>query len=158
MFHFPKAHKKSAKSSTETGFSLVESTIALTTLGICLAYAMPLFLYSKINNVKSEVRTGALMVSQKIFDDMRGLPFDNIKPTSVTAPLNPDGSTAASRGLTTIPQNEYNVMNRTYTANVFHCEVATDCDANYRTFRVEVIDKRNDQVVYEMEGGITNFR
>ncbi len=58
------------------GFSLIETAIALTTLGVCLAYAMPLFLYAKINNAKSEIRTGALIVSQRIFDDIRSKPFN----------------------------------------------------------------------------------
>jgi type II secretory pathway pseudopilin PulG len=57
------------------GFSLIETAIALTTLGVCLAYAMPLFLYAKINNAKSEIRTGALIVSQRVFDDIRSKPF-----------------------------------------------------------------------------------
>jgi Tfp pilus assembly protein PilV len=63
-------YKKSAVESAQ-GFSLIETVIALTTLGVCLAYAMPLFLYAKINNSKSEIRTGALIVSQRIFDDIR---------------------------------------------------------------------------------------
>jgi type II secretory pathway pseudopilin PulG len=60
---------------SEQGFSLIETAIALTTLGVCLAYAMPLFLYAKINNAKSEIRTGALIVSQRVFDDIRSKPF-----------------------------------------------------------------------------------
>jgi Tfp pilus assembly protein PilV len=59
----------------DLGFSLIETAIALTTLGVCLAYAMPLFLYAKINNSKSEIRTGALIVSQRVFDDIRSKPF-----------------------------------------------------------------------------------
>jgi Tfp pilus assembly protein PilV len=63
------------KKDTDLGFSLIETAIALTTLGVCLAYAMPLFLYAKINNSKSEIRTGALIVSQRVFDDIRSKPF-----------------------------------------------------------------------------------
>jgi prepilin-type N-terminal cleavage/methylation domain-containing protein len=62
---------KDKSANTEQGFSLIETMIALTTLGVCLAYAMPLFLYAKINNSKSEVRAGALFVAQRIFDDIR---------------------------------------------------------------------------------------
>jgi Tfp pilus assembly protein PilV len=71
----------------DRGFSLIETAIALTTLGVCLAYAMPLFLYAKINNAKSEIRTGALIVSQRIFDDIRSKPF------TTTAMPNTDGTT-----------------------------------------------------------------
>jgi Tfp pilus assembly protein PilV len=158
MFKSKKAVKIGSKTVAAEGFSLIEATIALTTLGVCLAYAMPLFLYSKMNNVKSEVRTGALMVSQQIFDDLRGLPFQNLPAPSITAQtIRPDGTIVGSPGSDTIPRNTYNMMNRTYTAKVFHCEVAADCDANYKTFHVQVLD-RNNQIVYEMEAGFTNFR
>ncbi len=70
--------------ASEQGFSLIETMIALTTLGVCLAYAMPLFLYAKINNSKSEIRTGALIVSQRI--------FDNIRSQSISAAPQTDGS------------------------------------------------------------------
>jgi type II secretory pathway pseudopilin PulG len=66
---------KRKKISSDRGFSLVETVIALTTLGICLAYAMPLFLYAKINNTKSDIRTGALIVSQRVFDNIRSRPL-----------------------------------------------------------------------------------
>jgi hypothetical protein len=52
--------------------------IALTTLGVCLAYAMPLFLYAKVNNAKSEIRTGALIVSQRVFDNIRSKPINGL--------------------------------------------------------------------------------
>jgi prepilin-type N-terminal cleavage/methylation domain-containing protein len=64
--------------NNEQGFSLIETMIALTTLGVCLAYAMPLFLYAKINNSKSEVRAGALFVAQRLFDDIRSKPFSEM--------------------------------------------------------------------------------
>ena len=66
---------------SEQGFSLVETMIALTTLGVCLAYAMPLFLYAKINNSKSEIRTGALIVSQRVFDNIRSKSFASMPLT-----------------------------------------------------------------------------
>ncbi|MFA9202140.1 MAG: hypothetical protein ACEQSC_01145, partial [Candidatus Nanopelagicaceae bacterium] len=138
--------KKTNKILTAEGFSLIEATIALTTLGITLAYAMPLFLYSKLNNIKSEVRTGALMVSQQIFDDLRGVPFKNIPGTErasdPTLPPDPpprytilgaDGKeTNTGATANTIPKNSYTVANRSYTARVFYCEaaptVANECD------------------------------
>jgi prepilin-type N-terminal cleavage/methylation domain-containing protein len=155
------------KALADQGFSLVEVTIALTTLGICMAYAMPLFLYSKINNIKSEVRTGSLMVSQQIFDDLRGVPFKNI-PKVATNPASPTSTIISRNGyeLTaatseSIPKNEYKVMGRLYTANVFYCETpattTNECGDNYKKFRVEVKDNKN-QPVYEMEVGLTNFR
>lgn len=153
--------------SNAEGFSLIEAMIALTTLGICLAYAMPLFLYSKLNNIKSEVRTGALSVTQQIFDDLRGTPFQSIPKTAtdVANPsstiLNVDGTVATTKTATTIPKDQYSVANRRYQANVYYCEKATadpnECTDNYKKFRVEILDI-NKQVVYEMEAGFTNFR
>jgi type II secretory pathway pseudopilin PulG len=160
-------HKITQKQTTAEGFSLIEATIALTTLGICLAYAMPLFLYSKLNNIKSEVRTGALMASQQIFDDVRGLPFQNI-PKTPTNPTIPHSTIISSAGVVvatatqeTIPKNRYTIMGRDYTAKVYYCETpantATECNDNYKKFRVEVKDK-NNKVVYDMEAGFTNFQ
>ncbi len=75
-------HQTLVKSQlSEQGFSLVETMIALTTLGVCLAYAMPLFLYAKINNSKSEIRTGALIVSQRVFDNIRSKSFASMPLT-----------------------------------------------------------------------------
>jgi type II secretory pathway pseudopilin PulG len=76
------------KKDPDLGFSLIETAIALTTLGVCLAYAMPLFLYAKINNSKSEIRTGALIVSQRVFDDIRSKPFTGTNAIPLT-----DGTT-----------------------------------------------------------------
>ena len=76
----------------EEGFSLIEVTIAMVTLGICLAYAMPLFLYAKLNNARSEVRTGALIVAQRVFDNVRSQPFGAL-PSSDGAVSNLTGCT-----------------------------------------------------------------
>ena len=75
---YPRNISNPAKQSVaeiEAGFSLIEVTVAMVTLGICLAYAMPLFLYAKLNNARSEIRTGALIVAQKVFDNVRSQPF-----------------------------------------------------------------------------------
>jgi prepilin-type N-terminal cleavage/methylation domain-containing protein len=82
---------------SEQGFSLVETMIALTTLGVCLAYAMPLFLYAKINNSKSEIRTGALIVSQRVFDNIRSKSFANMP---LTDGFNNDNLTGCSFAIT----------------------------------------------------------
>jgi len=65
----------------ERGFSLIETVIALITLGICLAYAMPLFLYAKLSNSKSEIQTGALIVSQRVFDNIRSQKISDLPLT-----------------------------------------------------------------------------
>jgi Tfp pilus assembly protein PilV len=136
-------YKKNRDGSTEQGFSILEAAIALTTLGVTLAYAMPLFLYSKMNNSKSEVRTGAMMVAQRILDQTRGTPFTEIPATGSVSLV--DGTTA-----------DLKAMGRTYSAKTYHCENADDCSDNYKTLRVEI--KQNDSTIYEMDAGFTNFR
>jgi prepilin-type N-terminal cleavage/methylation domain-containing protein len=156
---------------SEQGFSLVETMIALTTLGVCLAYAMPLFLYAKINNSKSEIRTGALIVSQRVFDNIRSKSFKSIPQTDGAV-----GSTAvAAVGL--ISDSNYQpakpanpeiitdtlitkAMGRQYQTKVTYCEDltsnATICTDKYRKFKVEV--SYNGSKVYDLEGNYTEFQ
>jgi type II secretory pathway pseudopilin PulG len=81
------------------GFSLIETSIALVTLAVCLAYAMPLFLYAKINNSKSEVRTGALIVAQRTFDNIRSRSLSTLPTTDGLTNPNLTGCTNALPGL-----------------------------------------------------------
>lgn len=97
------AHKKPR--NKEEGFSLIEVTVAMTTLGICLAYAMPLFLYAKLNNARSEIRTGALIVAQRVFDKVRSQPFSEL-------PVN-DGASSNLVGCTNYPTSLKDCVNST---------------------------------------------
>jgi prepilin-type N-terminal cleavage/methylation domain-containing protein len=164
---------------TDSGFSLIETMIALTTLGICLAYAMPLFLYAKINNSKSEIRTGALIVSQRIFDDIRSKPFNSmpttdggiaggnaaipavVGPPAVPAiPANPEQIPATLSSPTPAEKLLTTAMGRQYQTKITYCEgYNTDntiCTNNYRKFKVEV--SFNGSKVYDLEGTYTNFQ
>jgi Tfp pilus assembly protein PilV len=166
-------HKKNNRLSSESsrdrdeGFSLIEAAIALVTLAICLAYAMPMFLYAKINNSKSEIRTGALIVAQRLFDNIRSksitsLPSNDGKnSTSTTNPISvpTDAQVAAP---TTIPASDKLItyaMGRQYQTTVTYCEdVNTNtnvCNDQYRKFKVEV--KYNGTKVYDLEGTYTSF-
>lgn len=157
-----------SRSSTDRdkGFSLLESAIALVTLAICLAYALPMFLYAKVNNTKSEIRTGALIVAQRVFDNVRSqsiknLPSNDGKNSAKTDNTNPvktpTDATLAS------PSNQDKLltyaMGRQYQTTVTYCEdVNTDktvCNNEYRKFKVEV--KYNGTKVYDLEGTYTSF-
>lgn len=154
--------KKQAR--VEQGFSLIETAIALVTLSICLAYAMPLFLYAKINNSKSEIRTGALIVAQRTFDRIRSSSIDSL-------PIN-DGKNAGSTDNTnpvltpkylTSPISPKDklltfAMGRQYQTNVIYCEnkTAANCSSNYRTFKIEV--NYNGNKVYDLQGTFTDFQ
>jgi prepilin-type N-terminal cleavage/methylation domain-containing protein len=172
--------------SSEQGFSLIETMIALTTLGVCLAYAMPLFLYAKINNSKSEVRAGALFVAQRVFDDIRSKPvskmplFDGKKDSNLNcAPAGCVNNTTLpnpeitpnvadiTKNTSSITQAEKlltNAFGRQYQTKVTYCEnyslgSAPDlsiCDTKYRKFKVEV--SYNGSKVYDLEGTYTDFQ
>jgi prepilin-type N-terminal cleavage/methylation domain-containing protein len=152
---------------SEQGFSLIETVIALTTLGVCLAYAMPLFLYAKINNSKSEIRTGALIVSQRVFDNIRSKSFDSMPLTdgsvgstaSATVVANPETIPANISSPTTAETLITKAMGRQYETKVTYCEnYTTDktvCNEKNRKFKVEV--KYNGSKVYDLEATYTKF-
>ena len=165
---------------SEQGFSLIETVIALTTLGVCLAYAMPLFLYAKINNSKSEIRTGALIVSQRVFDNIRSKSFKSMPqsdggisggnaavpavptttPPTPAIPANPETIPANISSPTTAEQLITKAMGRQYETKVIYCEGlssdATICTDKYRKFKVEV--SYNGSKVYDLEGNYTEFQ
>ncbi len=156
---------KSAES--EQGFSLIETTIALTTLGVCLAYAMPLFLYAKVNNSKSEIRTGALIVSQRVFDDIRSksissLPQNdgNSSPNTSNPVFKPTDAQIAANTIPEADQLITQAMGRQYQTKVTYCggvtSVPTICNTNNRKFKVEV--SFNGSKVYDLEGTYTDFK
>ena len=162
------------KQPSAQGFSLIETVIALTTLGVCLAYAMPLFLYAKINNSKSEIRTGALIVSQRVFDNIRSKSFKSMPQsdgatanaaiaavgTSPAIPANPETIPANINSPTTAEQLITKAMGRQYETKVIYCEGlssdATICTDKYRKFKVEV--SYNGSKVYDLEGNYTEFQ
>jgi prepilin-type N-terminal cleavage/methylation domain-containing protein len=119
---------KEKSTDSEQGFSLIETMIALTTLGVCLAYAMPLFLYAKINNSKSEVRSGALFVAQRVFDNIRSKPVSAMPFTdgknSPNLSCTPTGSTNCVNSTTAIPNPEItpNVADITNTSSITPAE------------------------------------
>jgi type II secretory pathway pseudopilin PulG len=157
------AHQKILASTQ--GFSLLETVIALTTLGICLAYAMPLFLYAKINNSKSDIRTGALIVAQRTFDNIRSRPITGMpdndgvaspttgaNPNPVTQPTDVNNPSDSDKLLT-------KAMGRQYQTKITYCEGkstdATVCSSQYRKFKVEVSYRGSK--VYDLEGTYTAF-
>jgi type II secretory pathway pseudopilin PulG len=164
------------KARSEQGFGLVETVIAMTTLGICLAYAMPLFLYAKINNSKSQIRTGSLIVAQRVFDNIRSKSFNEM-PISNGASAN----AATTYGVYAVPANPESkpvnlssptgpeklltfAMGRQYQTKVTYCDgydpagttaQRAICSNQYRKFKVEV--SFNGSKVYNLEGTITEF-
>ncbi len=134
-----------SKHRPSEGFSLIETAIALTTLGVCLAYALPLFLYSKVSNSKNEVRTGGLIVAQRAFDEIRSKSIKDL-PNS--------GNEVIDENTTDpIKKEKITAIGKPYTRTIYYCE--RDCSSTFRSFRVEI--KRQGEKVYELEGSYTEF-
>jgi prepilin-type N-terminal cleavage/methylation domain-containing protein len=138
------------------GFSIIEVAVSMVILGTCLAYAMPVILQSKISTNKSQVRAGAMAVSQKIFDNLRGKRFASIPDTEKIDTQLTD-TTLASEAL-----------GRKYNVYVHYCEkkgtpLVSECASNYRTFKIIIRDTKGNQsydqsIIYEMEAAFTDFK
>jgi prepilin-type N-terminal cleavage/methylation domain-containing protein len=170
MRHFSAKNnlKIKSKRQEDAGFGLLEIMISLTVLGICLAYAMPLFLLARIGNIKSQIRSGGLIVAQRYFDNIRAtsiasLPTNDgknspnsVNPISVPAVL---ASPTASEKLLT------NVMNRQYQVKLTYCENLTTtntsaCSETIRQVKIEVFynaPTTAPQPIYTMSAIFTKF-
>jgi prepilin-type N-terminal cleavage/methylation domain-containing protein len=158
--------KNKFNNNLDSGFSLIEVAIALMIMGTCLAYAMPVILYAKINNVKSEQRAGALVVSQKIFDNIRGKTFGNI-PIADTTQTNAN-----------LPVDLTTALGRNYNVSVRYCRtvaaapavglspavpgVLNPCTPDYREFTITIRDPAGNQtndnsILYQTQASFTNF-
>ena len=185
----PKSQKTkvtNTSQNSETGFSLLETAIALTTLAVCLAYAMPLFLYAKINNSKSEIRTGALIASQRVFDDIRSKSFADLpltdgkdrdpasgsnnwitdpgtswKNTGNTDGKNPKVIPENMNTITTEEKSLTYAMGRQYRTKVIYCEpdasAPTVAVCNNNYRKFKVEVSYNGNKVYDLEGTYTEF-
>jgi prepilin-type N-terminal cleavage/methylation domain-containing protein len=148
----------------ESGFNLIEVVTAMVIMGSCLAVSMPVILHSKIVNLKSEERAGALIVSQKIFDGIRGRTFGNI-PTADTTVTN---STTTNTLFPYLTNDQTTSLGRRYNVSVRYCETGTvesptnPCTPDYRSFRITVRSQNGNQtsdnsIIYEMQAAFTNF-
>lgn len=140
----------------DCGFSIIEVAVSMVILGTVLAYAMPVILQSKISTNKSQVRAGAMAVSQKIFDNLRGRKFSSIPYIEKTDTQVTD------------PTIESEALGRRYNVSIHYCEkkgtpLVSECASNYRTFRIVIRDKSGVQtsdqsIIYEMEAAFTDFK
>jgi prepilin-type N-terminal cleavage/methylation domain-containing protein len=156
--------KKDNTIQLNSGFNLIEVTAAMVIMATCLAYAMPVVLYSKVVTSKSEERAGALIVSQKIFDDIRGKTFGNI-PTVDTTVTN---TTTTNGTFPPLLIDQVKGAGRNYNVAVRYCETGTvdsptnQCTDSYRQFKITVRSPNGSQtsdssIVYETQAAFTNF-
>jgi prepilin-type N-terminal cleavage/methylation domain-containing protein len=148
--------------NSEDGFTLIETTIALLVLGMCLMFAMPLILYAQVGNHRNEIRNGALVVAERVFDDIRSqnlstLPITDGNVSSATNPVNlPADITHVSSEEAAISK----VLGRQYQSRIIYCpDITSDptvCSTEHRSFKVEV--SYNGSKVYDLEGTYTSFK
>lgn len=149
--------------SQDRGFNLIEVVTATVILGTVLATAMPVIMYSKISSLKSEERAGAMVVSQKIFDSIRGRTFGNIPTVDTTVAI----VNGISNDLS-LPVDQSTALGRSYNVSVRYCEndpaniPPNPCTPNYRQFKITVrnpnINQSSDNsIIYEMEAAFTSF-
>ncbi len=71
-FYFSKLlSQQSLKPENQTGFSLIESIVSLLIFIVTFSMASPLFVAQQKSNIKNEIQTGAVSLSQQVLDNLR---------------------------------------------------------------------------------------
>jgi type II secretory pathway pseudopilin PulG len=123
------------------GLTIIEALVALSIMGIALAFLAPSFVgYSKVNT-DSEIRGEAVAAAQQVLDTLRRKDF-NTWPTSGTA-------------------ENFNASSRTYSSKITYCTpIATpssSCYSTASTRHVKVEVTYNEKIVYQVETVFTDF-
>lgn len=87
---------------SEIGFSLVEALVALLIMTIVFSVAGPLFINQRLQNINSEIRTGAIALSQQILDALK-----QVDPSTIPK----SGSVTLNTNLTSSAPSTSNVLN-----------------------------------------------
>ena len=153
------------------GFSLIEVSVAMVIFGVTLAFAMPIILQSKISSAKDQAKTGAMIVAQQVFDEIRGRNFASLPTTDQTVIAGGPAITLAP-AIHMAPPIALDVikakaLGRDYKVAVRFCApiapaTTTECTDGYRTFTITVRDPKGNQtkdgsILYEVSANLTNF-
>ncbi|PSB05167.1 prepilin-type N-terminal cleavage/methylation domain-containing protein [Merismopedia glauca] len=143
---------------SNSGFSLVEVIVALVVITVGLAFLSLLFTQQRLNTINSEVRTGAVVFSQRILDHLRQKDPNNLpKPPinqSITKQCPPIDS-APQEDIDLCPPAITNYTSYSYQANITFSEDQTSCKDNCRKIKLEVI--RDAVKIYTVETIYTKF-
>ncbi|WP_373544059.1 hypothetical protein, partial [Chamaesiphon sp.] len=115
---------------------------------------LPLILYAQINSQQSQIRTGALMIAKRAFDDVRSTPFDQLPITpgaTIESPVNLARPTPAEQIFT-------KALGRQYSTKVTFCATPSVCTATSRAYRVEVFFNDTATPIYGYQGIQTKFQ
>jgi Tfp pilus assembly protein PilV len=141
---------RTLKQQREQGLTIMESAVAGVIFGITAITLSTIFAQQKMISVESELRTGAVALSQQIFDELRQTNIGQLPSTGSSVAL-PSG-----QDITTMT-----AMGHTYNAKMYFCEnvnngQAVYCDDTTRQVRVEV--KFDGREIYEAETVFTSLQ
>jgi prepilin-type N-terminal cleavage/methylation domain-containing protein len=141
-----------------SGFSLVEVMAALVVITVGLAFLSLLFTQQRLNTINSEVRSGAVVFSQRILDRLRQKDPNTLpKPPinqSITKQCPPINS-APPEDIDLCPPDLNNSSSYSYLANVIFSEDQNTCKDDCRKIKVEVV--RDAEKIYTVETIYTKF-
>lgn len=130
------------------GFTLVETMAALVIFLIVLGVMMPLFTSRSLSTINNEVQTGAVAVSQQVFDRLRQTDVATM-PTTGSYTTLPSGESIAS--IKPSPTDT-----KTYSATITYCATSSLCSASARHITVQV--SQNGQAIYTVETVYTRLQ
>jgi prepilin-type N-terminal cleavage/methylation domain-containing protein len=162
---------RSQHKADANGFSLVEVSAAMVIFGVTLAFAMPIILQSRISSMKDQAKTGAMIVAQQVFDEIRGRNFASLPTTDQTVtPGGPAITLATATHMATpiqLSADKASALGRKYKVAIRFCApiapaTTTECTDGYRNFTITVRDPKGDQtkdssILYEVSANLTNF-
>lgn len=126
------------------GFTLFETMVALVVFLIIFGVMMPLFTSRSLSTIKNEVQTGAVAVSQQIFDRLRQTDVATM-PSTGSYTTFPSGDSLPSSAL-----------GKTYSATITYCATSSLCSASARHITVQV--SQNGQAIYTVETVYTRLQ
>ena len=145
------------KKNHQRGFTVIESLTAISILGITFSINLQFLIFLKIQNLKQEIKTGAVALSKEILDDVRY----QLK----------DSTSNLTLGQTQL--TDQTSLGYIYDADIYVCSDKPSIDAqnqvtncptsigevDIRHIVVQVIDKkRNNEKVYTVETAFTKLQ
>lgn len=134
------------------GFTLVETAVALVVLAAMLSTFLPLFGTYRAATIRSDIRLGALAVTQRVMDELRHADVRNL-PTSGTfenLPPAPDGTGESTSSMV--------YKGKTYRVAITYCDPKRDCTVNARRIRVRTYLRNNPDPLFQLETVYTELR
>jgi prepilin-type N-terminal cleavage/methylation domain-containing protein len=124
--------------STERGFTLIESLLAIAILGIALVGMLPSMLTFADSNLRAEERSEAVAIAQEVMEALRQQPTETLLDTG-----------DATVEIFLMGEREYEVEQH-------FCSIESYCSDNSRHVVVEVT--YGGETVYELETVFTALR